>query len=101
MRYVGAISVPSLPGTWETLVRGLPEDLTHDLSGLAGLLEDKVGSLTVFRLNPEVMQICLTHVLGENSPLVTENSPLVTVIIEHVMATASSSQVLQALHFRR
>ena len=94
MRYVGAISVPSLPGTWETLVRGLPEDLTQDLTRLAGLLEDTVGSLAVFQLNPEVMQMCLTHVLGENSPLVT-------VIMEHVMATASSSQVLQALHFRR
>ena len=76
-------------------MRGLPEDLTHNLSGLAGLLEDKVGSLAVFQLNPEGMQkMCLAHVLGDNSPLVT-------VIMEYVMATASSSQVLQALHFRR
>ena len=52
-------------------MRGLPEDLTHNLSGLAGLLEDKVGSLAVFQLNPEGMQkMCLAHVLGDNSPLV-------------------------------
>ena len=94
MRYVGAISVPSLPGTWEILVRGLPEDLTKDLPGLAGLL-DRVGSLAVFQLNPEFVQkMSLAHVLGDNSPLVAA-------IMEHVMATASSSQVLQALHFRR
>ena len=75
-------------------MRGLPEDLTKDLPGLAGLL-DRVGSLAVFQLNPEFVQkMSLAHVLGDNSPLVAA-------IMEHVMATASSSQVLQALHFRR
>ena len=77
-------------------MRGLPEDLTQDLTRLAGLLEDTVGSLAVFQLNPEFIQkLSLGHVLGENSPLVKA-------IMERIMAaTASSSQVLQALHFRR
>ena len=55
LRYVGAISVPSLPETWETLVKGLPEDMTQGLQELPNLMDDKLGSLSVFQQTTEHM----------------------------------------------
>ena len=93
-RYVGAISVPSLPETWETLVKVLPEDMTQHLQDLPNLL-DKLGSLSVFQLIPEhIQRMALIDALGDRSPLVAA-------IMERIKVSAGGpgSYIDQALNY--
>ena len=89
-----AISVPSLPETWETLVKVLPEGMTQDFQELPNLLEKMVGSLSAFKIYPEHLQkLSLINALGDKSPLVAA-------IMECVEASAGGpgSYVDQALN---
>ena len=73
----------------------LPEEMTQGLQELSSLLDNNLGSLSVFQLLPEhVQKVPLIDLLGEKSPLVAA-------IMERIKVSAGGpgSCVDQALNY--
>ena len=74
------IPVVSIPETWHTLVKELPQDMVGNIQNLPELL-DTGGSFSIFHQLPKTGQEgVLNNVLGDGSPLVAA--------IMHIMVSA-------------